>query len=520
MSKTLVQATSRFLAKRTRRRGFLAKSALVGSAIAVAPRKYFLEPGSAYAAVICNGYNCQPGNLCCDGYTEFCCTLYGTNGCPPGSLYGGWWKVSGSSYCGGNNRYYMDCHSQCGGCTCGGSGVCSGSCNGTVCGCGAGSCFNRKAGCTHFRYGQCNGQIPCVGPIICRVVTCTPPWQLEPTCTTAVRFDEATRFHNRACLQNTSNDSDLPHGSVDIIEAGPDGFRIAGWALDPNITGPIEVAVYVDGTWAAQSFASTPRFDVGQAYLAHGENHGFDMYVNAAVGTRRVCVYAINAGEGTRNPIIDCADVVIDPLNATTGVLESVRADGSQVRVSGYALDPASTEPVAVEILVDDQPAATLTAGVERPELAASHPAAGTAHGFDAVLDVGDGQHTVCAIARDAGGNAVVLGCQVVALGSTATPAGGITDMTATAGQVSLRGWAQIPGSSEPVTVVITVDGEPALEALADTTIGLPSTLSSTTDHGFDASIEVGPGDHRVCLYGVGVDGTRTLLGCGDVTGR
>ena len=41
---------------------------------------------------------------------------------------------------------------------CGGSGICSGACNGTPCGCGNGRCDHRKAGCTSFRYGNCNNQ--------------------------------------------------------------------------------------------------------------------------------------------------------------------------------------------------------------------------------------------------------------------------------------------------------------------------------------------------------------------------
>jgi hypothetical protein len=96
----------------------------------------------------------------------------------------------------------MDCHKPCGTCSCSGSGVCSGSCNGTSCGCGLGRCDHRKAGCTSFRYGNCNNGTACIGPIQCRLVTCTAPWLIEPTCSsTSVRTDNNTAFHNRPCLQ-------------------------------------------------------------------------------------------------------------------------------------------------------------------------------------------------------------------------------------------------------------------------------------------------------------------------------
>ena len=176
---------------------------MVGSALVTAPGDLLLRPGSAYAAICsCQGQGCDCGSLCCDGYTEFCCALNGVNACPPGSLTGGWWKADGSSYCGGAARYYMDCHKPCGPCGCGGSGICSGACNGTPCGCGRGRCDHRKAGCTSFRYGNCNNHIACIGPIECRVVTCTPPWEIEPSCSSsAVRTDNNTRSHNRPCLQ-------------------------------------------------------------------------------------------------------------------------------------------------------------------------------------------------------------------------------------------------------------------------------------------------------------------------------
>jgi hypothetical protein len=191
------------VANRLDRRSFIARSALVGSALVTAPADLLLRPTSAYAAVCsCLGQSCTCGSLCCDGYTEFCCAIYGANACPSGSLTGGWWKADGSSFCGGAARYYMDCHKPCGSCSCGGSGICSGSCNGTPCGCGNGRCDHRKAGCTSFRYGNCNNQRACIGPIQCRVVTCTAPWLIEPTCSSsAVRTDNNTRSHNRPCLQ-------------------------------------------------------------------------------------------------------------------------------------------------------------------------------------------------------------------------------------------------------------------------------------------------------------------------------
>ena len=73
------------VANRLDRRSFIARSALVGSALVTAPADLLLRPTSAYAAVCsCQGQSCTCGSLCCDGYTEFCCAIYGANACPSG----------------------------------------------------------------------------------------------------------------------------------------------------------------------------------------------------------------------------------------------------------------------------------------------------------------------------------------------------------------------------------------------------------------------------------------------------
>ncbi|WP_436792526.1 twin-arginine translocation signal domain-containing protein [Actinospongicola halichondriae] len=284
LTTTLTERASQFVGRKTSRRGFLARSAIVGSAIAVAGKEFVLEPRSAYAATCgCNGRNCDCGSLCCDGYTEFCCAIYGQNSCPPGTLLAGWWKVDGSSYCNGAARYYMDCNDSCGGCGCGANGVCSGTCSGANCGCR--SCGNRKDGCTHFRYGNCNNQVPCVGPIMCRVVTCTKPWEIEPTCTTASRVDNATRNHHRPCLEDAS-------GTLTSVTTEPGGLRIRG-SVSGNVTPAARIEVFVDRS-PVQSFL------VGTG--------SFDVHITQGPGIHEVCVY-LDAG-GSSEPVeVGCKTV-------------------------------------------------------------------------------------------------------------------------------------------------------------------------------------------------------------------
>src|SRR5690606_16138564 len=112
----------------------------------------------------------------------------------------------------------------------------------------------------------------CIGPIICRVITCIPPWQIEPACTTTLRVDQATAFHDRPCSHAVT-------GSFDSAVEWGNGVRVRGWALDFDTDQPVPIHVYVDGGLAATGTANVHRPDVGAAYRGWGDFHGFDMTV-------------------------------------------------------------------------------------------------------------------------------------------------------------------------------------------------------------------------------------------------
>jgi len=204
VSRRLAERAASMLDRRTPRRGFLVKAAVVGSAIVSPPVAYLLRPGTAYSAV------CGPASSCGAGYTAFCCTVNrGMNKCPPGTFVGGWWKADRSAYCCTGSgapgpRYYIDCHGRCTGCTSGcgrGNAFCTSSCVNCSCRCSrSGTCDQRKVCCNYFRYGQCHQEIGCSGPVACRVVTCTPPYRLYKSCGSTMLTDNATAGHTAPCL--------------------------------------------------------------------------------------------------------------------------------------------------------------------------------------------------------------------------------------------------------------------------------------------------------------------------------
>jgi len=503
----LVDKLSGLLARRTGRRGFLARSAVVGSAIAANPVTYALKPTTAYAAICsCNGSACDCGQLCCDGYTEFCCTLSGENKCPPGTLLGGWWKVDGSGFCGGGARYYMDCNAPCNGCGCGGNGICSGACSGTGCGCAFGNCNNRKAGCTMFRYGQCNQHVGCIGPIVCRVVTCVPPWALDASCTTTVRVDGATAGHDRACLHKVV-------GSLDSVAESSGGARVRGWALDFDTQAPVAVAMYVDGGHVGSHLANSHRPDVGVAYRGWGDNHGYDVTIPLGGGAvKQVCVWGINAGAGSENTFLGCRTV---RLSTPFGSFDGLTAGQGTVRLTGWAIDPDTTAPIKVHAYVDDVWRGEFTANTFRPDVGAAH-GFGNNHGFDITLPVTGGSRRVCIYAINVGGGAVnpLIGCRTVDVGR---PFGSLDRVASTGGGLWLQGWAIDPDTTAPVLVHAYVDGVYRGEFTADRTrpdvqAGFPGFGA---DHGFEFTVPASPGSHNVCVYAINDGaGGHPLIGC------
>lgn len=232
MRASLADRASSFLGAHTSRRGFLRRAAMVGSALVAAPATYILRPGSAYSAVVTTPSDCPPGTRCrSGGYTQFCCTTTGVNTCPPGTAIAGWWRAEDTGYCSGGSRYYMDCNAtSCGGCDCGGSGTCSPSCAGTACRCANDDCGNWKVGCTQFRYGQCNQDIKCMGPIQCRVITCVPPWEWDSSCTRTDAVDPNTRAHDAPCLHPFDTGGNPP------VTARPGVVLFGRWSLRDSLS--------------------------------------------------------------------------------------------------------------------------------------------------------------------------------------------------------------------------------------------------------------------------------------------
>lgn len=191
-TESLVNRLATVGSKRTSRRRFLAAATLTGTAIAVDPVGFLTKPQSAYATV------CGPGATCGAGWSAMCCSINGgRNTCPPNTFRGGWWKADRSAYCGGNARYYIDCNALPGATF--------------DCHCNQTNCDHRYVACNIFRYGQCNTQIAGTTAVVCRQISCIPPWELYPhACSATSMTDNATALHTAPCLRLVTF-PDAPH---------------------------------------------------------------------------------------------------------------------------------------------------------------------------------------------------------------------------------------------------------------------------------------------------------------------
>ena len=141
-----------------------------------------------------------------------------------------------------------------------------------------------------------------------------------------------------------------PIGAIDQIAVGTGIVRVAGWAIDPDSEGPIEVGISVENVAVTWVPAKLHRPDLAAA--GYGADHGFSVDVAAPPGARRICLAFRNVGAGSDRPM-GCT--VADSIPAGSGGgrrivywnlgqhVWIVGNDGFVVRsydVSGRYLDP------------------------------------------------------------------------------------------------------------------------------------------------------------------------------------
>ncbi|MEX1216928.1 MAG: hypothetical protein WEA11_00240 [Acidimicrobiales bacterium] len=297
--------------------------------------------------------------------------------------------------------------------------------------------------------------------------------------------------------------------SATVTQGSTGSLRVTGWAWDRDTTGVVPIHVYIGAVGNAATTGSG-RADVAAVYPGAPGNTGFDITLPSAVGSQRVCAFAIDVGGTLGNPQLGCRDVVV--TSTPRGIIDSVVVRPGAIDVSGWSVipgDPSSAAIISVNGVVQSRMART----VSRPDVQAGIAGVELNTGFSGSIEVTGGRHVVCLTTGTLPLGA--LGCRVVT-SPGGSPFGALDVVAPRLGGVSVSGWVVDPDIASAVTTHIYVNGAGyAVTANAnrpDIGGGLPAYGPA---HGFVADLPAPGGAVTVCAYGINVGlGAHSLLGC------
>ena len=225
-----------------------------------------------------------------------------------------------------------------------------------------------------------------------------------------VRGARAAASTTVACSSVIGPDG-YPIGSLDVAQAALGSLVVHGWAIDPSVSTPIGVHVYVDGVLVAGTTANRARTDVGDAYPNYGAAHGFSATIAVTGGPHVVCAYAIDSDDDG-NALVGCRAFEAR-TGAPFGALDVVRATPQGVVVEGWAIDPDRRTAIGVHIYADGRLVRGATADRARDDVTLIYPEYAPDHGYDVTIELGAGPHLVCVYGINEGpGSNALLGCR------------------------------------------------------------------------------------------------------------
>ena len=330
-------------------------------------------------------------------------------------------------------------------------------------------------------------------------------------------YDALPSIRNRVAQLVNVGVLQSPQWNIEAFTAGMTDISISGWAVDPESSDPVTLNISIDGT-VHPVVADRERPDLAPHFPTSGTRHGFGATFSVGGGSHRVCITALNLVNGY-DTLLGCAWKT--PSNrAPIGALELVETTASTVRVSGWALDPDSEQPIDVHVYVAGT-ALPITANLPRADIGAAY-GKGANHGFDTEFTVPGGTHQLCVYAIDAtGGPNPAIACRTVTV-TNRMPIGTIEGVTTTTDSITLSGWTLDPDTTNPIGVHIYLDGRFATA----TTANLPradvgAAFGKGPNHGYTLTFPATNGTHSVCAYAIdATGGPNPAVACRTVTVR
>jgi hypothetical protein len=206
-----------------------------------------------------------------------------------------------------------------------------------------------------------------------------------------------------------------PLGIAEAYTRVGSSVEVAGWALEGDSAGSINVTLSVNGAPITTVRAAEARADIARIYPGYGAAHGFHGSVGLTAGLNRICATAINTAAGA-NVTFGCTEVsVVDPV--PLGNLDSaVRVGKSGVLLRGWAIDRDTAGPIPVLFFDNGRMASLANANETRGGLGLFFPGYGDQHGYSRTMTITKGRHNLCAYALNVGPGpaAAFLGCRSV----------------------------------------------------------------------------------------------------------
>ena len=335
------------------------------------------------------------------------------------------------------------------------------------------------------------------------------------SCPGQALYDRLPELRSRVAAAADAAVDTSPRGVIETISSSASTISVGGWAVDPDHAGPLSVQVLVNNVVTATVPTTVPRSDIAALYPGLGGQHGFAATIPASPGTGVVCVKALNSGAGT-DVSLGCRSVTVRNA-APFGAVDSVAVSDGALTVSGWALDPDTTQPTSVHVYVDGVGVAVL-ADAARPDVALAY-GRGDRHGFAHTQRVGGGLHEVCVYAIDtAGGPPASLGCRSAGSGyggAEAPPVGVVDTVSATNTTITVAGWAFDPNYSGPTDVHLYIDGVGRALRADGARPDVARAFGRDGAVGFAVTVPASPGSHQVCGYAIDRGPSApVLMGC------
>lgn len=297
----------------------------------------------------------------------------------------------------------------------------------------------------------------------------------------------------------------IGQGHVDSVSQTVGGIRMQGWSVDFRTPTTLDrIRVVLNGREVSQAFtADRPTSWIERMFPGAGNNHAFDITIPASIGTHTVCVY------GAAGLLDACKSVTLK--NVEYGSLDTVTPVNGGVRVTGWAVNMGTADPIAPSIVVNgtstkvraDQPLSWFNS---------YYPGAGNDHGFDAMIPMEkSGSYEFCLVGERTGAK---LSCktQTIRAGSATS----FDSASALNNSVRITGWSAVFGNTAPNYIWVNIDGV-GRAYRADLPLSWFDRYApgSGNNHGFDVTIAASPGPHEICIFDAA---TSVSAGCKSVT--